>query len=99
MRFVNVRELRIRPGAVWKRLRADGELVVTSRGKPVAVLADADEDTLEATLEALRLARARSAMADIRARAARLGLDKLTMAQVNEEIAAYRAGRRPKGRR
>lgn len=99
MRFVNVRELRIRPGEVWKRLRADGELVVTSRGKPVAVLADADEDTLEATLASLRQARARAAVTEIRRRAARLGLDKLTVETVNEEIGAYRASRKPKGRR
>ena len=94
MRFVNVRELRVRPGAVWKRLRADGELVVTSHGKPVAVLADADEDTVEETLASIRQARARAAVSAIQARAARLGLDKLTVSQVNEEITAYRTGRK-----
>ena len=96
MRFVNVRELRIRPGEVWKRLRADRELVLTSRGKPIAILANADEDTLEETLASLRRARAQVAVAEIHADSVRLGLDKLTMEQVNEEIDAYRAERRAK---
>ena len=96
MRFVNVRELRIRPGAVWKRLRDDRELVVTSRGKPIAVLADINEASLEKTLDALRRSRALAAVSAIQDRATRLGLDRLTMEQVNEEIDAYRAERKAK---
>lgn len=38
MKFVSSRELRINPGAVWKRLRQEQDLVITANGKPRAVL-------------------------------------------------------------
>ncbi len=38
MKFVSSRELRINPGAVWHLLRQEKDLVITSNGKPVAVL-------------------------------------------------------------
>lgn len=98
MRFVSIRDLRLRSGEVWKSLEEEQDLVLTSHGKPIAVLTDADERTLEETLSALRQARARAAVADLRRRAVKQGLDKITAEQVNDVIVTYRAGRR-KGRR
>ena len=38
MRFVSVRELRGQSAAVWKALAEEKDLVVTSNGKPIALL-------------------------------------------------------------
>ncbi|OQY18986.1 MAG: hypothetical protein B6I34_10065 [Anaerolineaceae bacterium 4572_32.1] len=46
MEFVPVREFRLRPRQVWKRLTESGELVITSYGKPIALLTGVNEATL-----------------------------------------------------
>lgn len=86
MKFVSSRELRINPGAVWKRLRQEKDLVITSNGKPVGVLTHAEEDSLEDVLATLRQARAQAAAAKIRGIAMTQGLDKLTGKNIQEII-------------
>jgi prevent-host-death family protein len=93
MRFIAMSELRISPGRVWKRLAKEKELVVTSNGKPVALLCDVDEDRLEETLSVLRQARAQAAVERIRRTAVEKGLDKSTPKMVERETARYRAYR------
>ena len=78
MKFLSSRELRINPGTVWKRLRQEQDLVVTSNGKPVAVLTLAEEDNLEDVLATLRQGRAQAAVAHLRQTAVTRGLDALT---------------------
>lgn len=77
MKFVSSRELRINPGAVWKRLRQEQDLVITANGKPRAVLTFAEEDTLEEVLATLRQGRAQSAVTHLRQAAVAHGLDTL----------------------
>jgi prevent-host-death family protein len=93
VRFVTVRDLRLKSGEVWRRVRQEGELVVTSNGKPVAVLADVDEDRLEDFLQSLRRARAALAVYRIQARAREERLDRLSEADIEAEIAAVRRER------
>jgi len=69
MQFVSSREFRIRPGEVWKRLKQQ-DLVVTSNGKPVAILARISEDDFEDTLILLRRLRAQMAVDRMRKAAA-----------------------------
>ncbi|NLF09164.1 MAG: type II toxin-antitoxin system Phd/YefM family antitoxin, partial [Pirellulaceae bacterium] len=38
MKFVSVRELRARSADVWRQLSEEPDMVVTSNGKPVAIL-------------------------------------------------------------
>ena len=52
MQFVSVRELRGRSAAVWKALADEKELVVTSNGKPIALLTATSEESLEDSLNA-----------------------------------------------
>ena len=58
MRFVSVRELRGKSAAIWKELAQEQEMVITSNGKPIALLAATSEELLEESLAALRSARA-----------------------------------------
>lgn len=78
MKFVSSRELRINPGVVWKQLRQEMDLVITSNGKPLGVLTIAEEENLEDVLAVLRRGRAQAAVARMRQTALARGLDKLS---------------------
>ncbi len=90
MDFVSVRDLRTRTAAVWDALNREKDLVVTSNGKPIAVLTATNASTLEASLAALRQARAQLAVAKMQQRALDTGADRLTLEDVNTEIEAVR---------
>lgn len=92
MKFVSVRELRGRSGSVWSRLETDRELVVTSNGKPIAILAAAGED-VEATLRAVRRARGTEALTALQRRSAERGTDRLAPREIEKEIRAVRRKR------
>lgn len=94
MDFVSSRELRTNPAPVFERLRTDRELVITSRGQPVALLVGVSGDDFEETIRAIRRARAELATAQIRAIAREKGLDSMSLEEIDEEIAAARAERR-----
>ena len=92
MEFIPVRDLRVQPGAVWDKLRRQGDLVLTSRGQPIALLVSVQED-LERTLTAVRRARAQMAVSEMRRVAQGRGLDRLSAAEIEAEIGAARRER------
>ncbi|MBT9160321.1 MAG: type II toxin-antitoxin system Phd/YefM family antitoxin [Dehalococcoidia bacterium] len=65
MKFVTVRDLRLKPGEIWKRLEMERELIITSNGKPIALLTGINEDTMERTCTTLRRTRAILAMEEM----------------------------------
>ena len=93
MRFVSVRELRGKSAAIWKALAVENDMVVTSNGKPVALLSATSEDTLEESLVALRRARALAAVTAMQQASVKAGADRLSLKEINAEIAAVRQGR------
>ena len=93
MRFVTVRELRSRSAEVWRRLAEEQEIVITSNGKPVAILSGVSADSLEESLSALRRARAVAAVDAMQRQSVAAGTHRLTRPQVNAQIAAARKGR------
>jgi len=97
MKFISVRDLRNRPGDVWKRLRED-DLVLTSNGRPQGILVGVEEDDLEVALTALRRARAQVAASRMRRRATETGLTRLTDEEIEQEIQAARRARKPDAR-
>ena len=86
MKFVAARVLRINPGEVWRLLRQERDLVITSNGRPVGVLTRADEDSLEDVLATLRQGRAQAALAEIRRASVRRGLDRPPQRRVQEIV-------------
>ena len=95
MKFVSSRELRINPGEVWKLLRRERDLVITSNGKPLGVLTVAEEEDLEDVLAVLRRGRAQAAVARMRQAALARGLDKLSDEAIEGIIRkARRSGRK-----
>lgn len=93
MKFVTVRDLRGRPTKVWKDLKAEKDLVLTSNGKPMAIITDVREDSLESTLAALRRDRAVRAVREIQQDSQRRGTN-LSLRQINAIIADVRRKRR-----
>ena len=94
MRFVPVREFRLHPGAVWRKLKEEQELVLTSRGKPMGLLTPLDEASFERTLRAWRQARGLEALAGLQEEAKKRGLDRLSPAEIDAEILRIRSGKR-----
>lgn len=90
MQFVSVRDFRIRPGEIWNRLK-DDDLVVTSNGRPIAILTDVDAENLEETLSMLRRLRAQMAVSRMRQTATESGAAQLTADEIEAEIQEARA--------
>lgn len=93
MDFINVRELRVQPGVVWKRLAEEGELVLTRHGKPFAILTGTTPAGLEQDLHDLRAARFGRALDAVRRSAADTGTDGLSMEEIDAVIRDARSER------
>jgi prevent-host-death family protein len=94
MDFVTARELRSESAKVWEKLEAGEEIVVTRNGKPFAVLIHTEPQELEATLHAIRAERFATTVRKMQQRAVEQGLDKMTMDEIDAEIATMRKERR-----
>jgi hypothetical protein len=73
-------------------------MVVTSNGRPIAILSAVTEDTLEETLAAIRRCRAVAAVSEIQRQSVQRGKDTITPAEIDAEIASVRRARRQQGR-
>jgi antitoxin (DNA-binding transcriptional repressor) of toxin-antitoxin stability system len=93
MRFISVRDLSTKPKEIWSKIKEE-EVVITSNGKPIALLSGVTEETLEKTIRTIRRSRALVAIEDMQKRSIELGLDKLTDSQIESEIQAVRKSRR-----
>ena len=94
MGLIAIKDLK-HPRQLKERLRAEKELLLTSDGRPVAVLVNVDVgDDPEAIIQSIRDARSRLALSRVRAAAQQARTDRLTLAEINREIASARKVRR-----
>ena len=93
MRFVSVRELRGKSAAIWKELAEEKDLVVTSNGKPIALLSAISAELLEESLMALRRARALAAVTAMQQASLKAGTDGLSPTEIDTELKAVRKRR------
>ena len=93
MRFVSVRELRNQSASVWKVLPEEKDLVITSNGKPIALLSAMVGEDLEESLGAVRRARAQAAVTALQQSSLQAGTDHLSLEDINAEIDAARRER------
>ena len=93
MRFISVRDLNTKPKEIWGKIKND-EVVITSNGKPIAVLSGVTEENLEKTVRAIRRSRALIALEEMQKKSIELGLDKLTDSQIESEIQVVRKSHR-----
>ena len=94
MKFLSVRDLRGKSAKVWKELPGEKEMIVTSNGRPIAILASIGESNVEESLAAFRQARAIAAVAALQRRSVEQGTDRMSPEEIEEEIRAVRGKRR-----
>ena len=94
MKLIAIQDLK-QPRRLKERLLAERELLLTSDGRPVAVLVnvDASEDP-ETMIQSIRDSRSRLALSRAREAVARSGAARLSLLEINREIAATRKARR-----
>ena len=93
MKFVSSREIRVNPGPVLDAVTHGHEMVITSRGKPVALMMGVNDDDLEETVRLVRRARAQGAVSRMRRAAAGRGSDARDREDIEAEIRAARSAR------
>ncbi len=98
MKFLSVRDLRGNSARVWRELPREKEMIVTSNGRPVAMLTAVNESTVERSLAVWRQARALHVITDIQTEAARQGTSSIGMDEIDAEIARVRHSRRTRAR-
>jgi PHD/YefM family antitoxin component YafN of YafNO toxin-antitoxin module len=94
MKTLTIRDFRTRPRQAQKTLADSGEALLTSNGRPVALMLRVDSDSLDQTMETVRRARALQAARKMRADAKARGLDSLSFKQIDAVIARSRKARR-----
>lgn len=99
MKSMTIRDLRTRPRQVRKIIAAEPQSLLTANGKPFALVIPVDSDTLDETVDALRIGRAQTALRALRAEARESGRDRLTMDEIDEVIAKTRRQRRARSSR
>jgi len=94
MKFLSVRDLKTKSSQVWKDLPRQKDMVITSNGRPIAILSSVNENNLEQILSAFRQSRAMEAVTSIQYESVRKGTDKITLEEINNEIKSVRSKRK-----
>jgi prevent-host-death family protein len=97
MKFVTVRDFRIRPGSVWSNLEKNEDVVITSNGKPIAILTGVSDVNFDETMKMLRRAKAEIAVSRMRKASLMKGLSKLPQKEIESEIKSVRKARKKCG--
>lgn len=94
MKFITVRDIRTSPAKIWKQLPEEQEMVITNKGKSIALLTPLSDESLEETISAVRQARATEAVRAMQQTAKARSVDDMSQADVEDEIRQSRATRR-----
>jgi hypothetical protein len=94
MEFVPYRVLRNQPAELRRKLKENGELVVTVDGEPLAVMLEIPKGSLEDLVLLLSQVRAQLAVATIREQARQRGLGDMTVEQADMMVQETRSARR-----
>jgi antitoxin (DNA-binding transcriptional repressor) of toxin-antitoxin stability system len=93
MKSIAIRDLRSRPRQVRKTIATEPQSLLTANGKPIALIIPVDSDTLDDTVDALRIGRAQTALRALRSEAREAGRDRLAMDEIDAVIAKSRRQR------
>ena len=94
MKFITIRDLRSRSAEIQRLLPGEREMVLTSNGRPVAIITAVDESSLESELSSIRAAKAIRAVNAVQEKSLRSGKAGMKMEDINKEISAVRAARK-----
>ena len=90
MQMIASRELSSKPGAVLQKVASAGTMVVTRDGRPMAILMPTSPESLMEDLQEIAFSKARRAVRNLRAVASEVGIDSLSVEDVEKEIQAVR---------
>ena len=94
MEFITIREFRANTAKMWRKLKRERQLILTRRGKPVAMITStSDREVGEALREDLGR-KALAAMKEMQQEAKRHGLSGMTMEEIDAVIAEARREKR-----
>lgn len=93
MRFVTIRDLRSKSAQIQRDLPKEKEMVLTSNGKPIAILTATSADRIEESLAMIRQARAMEAVELMQRHSVEADTDRMSLREINKEIAAARKER------
>lgn len=94
MHLIAIKDLK-QPRRLKERLSSEKELLLTSDGKPVAVLVEVGpSDDPELVIQAVRDSRSRLALARVRESARKAGTSSMSLRGIELEVAAARKERR-----
>ena len=96
MSTISVSDLKKRPASQWLNSPGKDDLVITAKGRPVALLLRIADSTVESTRAVARSVRALQAQAALQHTAIASGTSGLSMPEIDPEIAAARRARRRK---
>ena len=94
MTFYTAKDLRTQPKNIWENLSVGNDLVITTNGKPAALMLRISEDNFDEVIKAVRQAKAMIAFNSMRGKAAKLGF--MNDEEIDAEIAAARYDRKQK---
>jgi antitoxin (DNA-binding transcriptional repressor) of toxin-antitoxin stability system len=93
MRFITIRDLRSKSAQIQRDLPKEKEMVLTSNGKPIAILTATSANRFEESLAMIRQVRAMEAVDLMQRRSMETGTDRMSLKEINKEIAAVRKER------
>jgi antitoxin (DNA-binding transcriptional repressor) of toxin-antitoxin stability system len=94
MHLIAIKDLK-QPLLLKQRLRDEKELLLTSDGRPVAVLVDiGPAEDPDGVIQAIRDSRSRLALSQARDAARRAGTSGMTMREIEREITSARKARK-----
>ncbi len=96
MQFITIRDLRNKSAKIQADLPKEKEMVLTSNGKPIAIISATSPEKVEESLAMIRRMRAVEAVDSMQRRSVEAGTGHLTLNEINREIAAVRKGQRAK---
>jgi len=93
MRFITIRDLRSKSAQIQRELPKEKEMVLTSNGRPIAILITTSAERIEETLTLIRRLRAIEAVNYMQRRSVETGIDRMSLKEINKEIADARKER------
>lgn len=96
MKFITIRDFRTKSKKIQEDLPGEKEMVLTSNGKPIAIITSITEDNLEDSLNAVRRAKAIYAVNRLQSDSLKNGKSNITFDEINSEIKAVRNKRKKK---
>lgn len=93
MQFASIRDFRTSVSSILLKTGKDDTVIVTLRGKPVALFVPINESQLEDMTQAIKLARLRTSVEKIRVKAQKAGLDRMSAKAIEREIKTARSAR------